>query len=155
MDSVKLALICTVITAAASLIVAVVSLISSGRANKSRLQQAVLQELLSRRLAAYDDVLLRDLARFPDSFSEQSCNAFVAAIHRACLVASDNTVAKLLVFSDSAADPQLVNYQAARMDAVKAMRADLWAYDTPKITNRRWRAALLKMRKFLQKQLPH
>lgn len=125
------------ITGITSIITALISKRSAIGTSKAQMQRTVMQEHFSHRLAAFQGLMQRDIDMQASNYSTESINAFVSAVHAACIVVNEDTFTKLLDFSAAATTPGRPNYAVARAEAVKAMRRDLWVYNFPTIRKTR------------------
>lgn len=103
-------------------------------AAKNHLQQIIIRESYSARLAAYQEVFVAHANLLSSDFDKEFEKLFIIAINHACLVSSPQTVVELALFQSNT----LSHGQNRVASVVTAMQTDLSVFTEPEVFGNDW-----------------
>lgn len=109
---------------------------SSHESAKSQMKTKVIEECYAVRVAAFYDLLNSHYPLLRDPKNVELIHAFHQSVDRACLAASPETAAAILIFRDSVLGA--LPAPGAASDLLIAMQRDLTTFTTPKLRRNTW-----------------
>ncbi|MBU5626513.1 hypothetical protein KQI82_06215 [Oscillibacter sp. MSJ-2] len=105
--------------------------------SRAQLSRCVLEGTYNARRASYQKVFDAETA-FTASRTAETATSLLRAVKEACVVASPNAAARMMLLTEAATSGSYLDFDAVRADMLIVMQRDLATFTAPKIEQYGW-----------------